>query len=76
LRVWANHASALGDYIERRVRFYRKKNGDRVLVHTDMPDVLAKRVAAKVYDSDVPKLNAVITAPTLRPDGSVLQEPG
>ena len=64
---------ALADYLERRIRFYEIKIGK---VRTDLTGSLCRRVLAKARSSGQRTMKGIITAPTLRPDGSVIREPG
>jgi hypothetical protein len=68
----------LSDYLERRIRFYVWRGRDAKVkkARSDLPEQLCARVLAKVTSSDIRELRGVITAPTLRSDGSVLREPG
>ena len=64
----------LGDYLGRRIRFmtWSKKE----LVPIDTPDKICTTIIAKGRTRGLLPLNGVITAPTLRSDGSLLHEPG
>ena len=62
------------DYIDRSCEFYKLKDG--IELAQDGPTVFADRVLAKASQCNLPKLEAVVTAPILRRDGSVLDEPG
>ncbi len=62
----------LADYLARRVKFRRMKDG--VAVKTAPPAWLCKRIGK--LPAALPELMGIITAPTLRPDGSLLNEPG
>ena len=60
-------------------QFYKIKrlgNGVEIEVLLDPPDRVCKSVVALQAQRNLKKLNGVITAPTLRLDGSVLQAPG
>lgn len=72
----------LVDHFDRTIRFYievlRKKDGVDVVEEedTDAPTWAASRILAKDGERGLSRLNAVITAPTLRADGSILSAPG
>lgn len=66
------------DYLDRVAQFFtfKEKERDLLEVPTDAPTFIAQRIAAKAGERGFPALDAVITAPTLRVDGSLLNEPG
>ena len=68
----------LNDNIDRTCDFYRLKSigGELVEVPQDGPPMASCAIMAKHGERSLPHLEAVITAPTLRRDGSVLDEPG
>ncbi|WP_295389890.1 hypothetical protein [uncultured Thiodictyon sp.] len=74
----------LTDHLDRTAQFYSEKvdgqNEDKtakiIQVTHDAPAWAAMRIIAKDGERGLPKLDAVISAPTLRADGSVLSEPG
>jgi hypothetical protein len=69
----------LTDNIDRNCEFYRIKqssSGDLVEVTQDAPSNAASAIIAKHGERRFPHLEATITAPTLRRDGSVLDELG
>lgn len=73
----------LTDHMGRVCHFYsenqrRSPNGDEVTKERaeDAPPEVARAILAKHGARELPKLVAVITAPTLRADGSILDEPG
>jgi hypothetical protein len=69
----------LADYLSRRVAFYRLKPDGAdgwTRAEADPPGWLGKRIDAKAGERGLYELNGVITAPTLRPDGSLLAIPG
>jgi hypothetical protein len=81
----ARPASAdwLLDHMGRVCEFYtlgkrRDKDGDEAPEERpdDAPLAVARAILAKHGDRGLPKLVAVVTAPTLRPDGSILDVPG
>ena len=66
------------DHLDRVGQFFtfKEKNGKLIEVAADAPPFLAQRIEAKAGERGFPALDAVITAPTLRVDGSLLNEPG
>ncbi|WP_207188690.1 hypothetical protein [Thiocystis minor] len=72
----------LNDHFDRVTEFYveveRKKEGLPVIEEdpADAPQWTATRVMAKDGERGLQRLDAVITAPTLRRDGSILASPG
>jgi hypothetical protein len=68
------------DYLGRHVRFTRHdpraKKGEDPNKPTGCPDKVANAVVDRTGERDLPKLRGVITAPTLRADGSVFDTPG
>jgi hypothetical protein len=68
----------LFDYFARHISFFRMKerDGEFVRVEADAPAWLGKRLNAKKGERGLPELHGIITAPTLRPDGSLLDKPG
>lgn len=67
---------AMLDYLCRSVRFEKYLVAKASNVATNPPEHLAKIILARAGEWDFPHLAGVITAPTLRPDGSLLAEPG
>jgi hypothetical protein len=69
----------LADHLARRVRFYRMRrlrDGSLERAEADPPGWLGKTINAKSGERGLHELTGVITAPTLRPDGSLLNQPG
>ena len=68
----------LTDYLARHIRFFRYKqsDGNWIRRETDPPGWLAKVITAKTGERGLLALKGVITAPTLRPDGSIIDQPG
>jgi hypothetical protein len=69
----------LTDYLARHIRFFRHKasDGDEPSrFETDPPAWLARIILAKPGERGLPDLTGIITAPTLRADGSLLDQPG
>ncbi len=68
----------LTDYLARHMRFFRYKvsGEDWLRREADPPGWLAKTVIAKTAERGLPELAGIITAPTLRPDGSLIDRPG
>jgi hypothetical protein len=65
------------DYLSRAARFERHSARSKKMVAADPPHDVAKTMLARDGDWQcfLP-LAGVITTPTLRPDGSILSEPG
>ncbi len=59
-----------------RVARWLKRASDQILRPIDPPPKYAEHYIAAEGDRRLPVLNGIINAPTLRPDGSVLQTPG
>lgn len=83
VRICGNHIIAVDecwllDYLARHIRFFRfKPHGDDWLrCETDPPGWLSKIIVAKSGERSLPELTGIITAPTLRLDGSLLDQPG
>lgn len=57
-------------------RWQKLKNGNLVEVLEDPPPRVLKPILSMGLDRKLKKLTAVITAPTLRPDGTVFDRPG
>lgn len=66
---------AMLDYLCRSARF-EKYNAKQEAVATNPPEVLAKIILAREGEWNFPHMAGVITAPTLRPDGSLLVDAG
>ncbi len=68
------------DYLGRHVRFTRfdarARKDDDPHKPTDCPDKVANAIVDRTGERRLPKLRGVITAPTLRADGGVLDVPG
>jgi hypothetical protein len=76
--VDANEES-LADYLGRRINFFKMKSAkddDFERIEVDAPKWLCKRIGRLPGDRGVPELIDIITAPTLRLDGSILNVPG
>ena len=71
-------AEFVSDYLGRRINFFAMKparGGDFERINADTPEWLSKRII-KLAGRKIPELISIITAPTLRPDGSILNKPG
>jgi hypothetical protein len=69
----------IADFLERRTSFYRMKpdaNGSFLRVAADAPDWLPKRITGLPGERGLHELKGIITAPTLRLDGSLIGEAG
>jgi hypothetical protein len=76
VRVRPVTPDTMRDHLARVARFERYDGRAGAYVATDPPYAVAKTVLGRDGDWDFPKLNGVITTPTMRPDGSILSEPG
>lgn len=75
-RVHVATATWVLDYLGRVIRFERYDGRAKDWVPADAPEKLAKFICDRTGERGLPRLNAVITAPTLRPDGTALDTPG
>ena len=69
----------LADYIDRNVCYYaipRKPRGEFEERPRDAPIYLPKRILARHGERGFPRLEGLVTAPTLRRDGTILDMPG
>ena len=68
----------LSDYLGRHIRFFAitRRNGQEIEVPADPPTWLSQQINARSGERGLRELNGIITAPTLRPDGSLLCTPG
>ena len=70
----------LSDYLSRQIAFFRykpsKEEDEFVRVEIDPPAWLSKVINAKRGERGLHELTGIITAPTLRADGSLLNKPG
>ena len=67
----------LSDYLGRHIRFsITQRNGQAVDVPADPPPWLSQQINAKTGERGLRELKGIVTAPTLRPDGSLLCSPG
>ena len=66
------------DYLDRNVNFIgvRRVRDEEVDEYRDAPEWLARRAAAKRMDAVLRPLRSVITAPTMRRNGTILDCPG
>jgi hypothetical protein len=64
------------DHLDRVANYYTVKSGESEERAANAPEFVARRILAKQGERGLPKLDAVITAPTLRSDGSLLVDPG
>ena len=69
---------ALGYHLAGGIQFwqYRKAGGDLVAVDIDPPTKLVRQILSLGPQRQLKALSAVVTAPTIRPDGSVLAVAG
>jgi hypothetical protein len=66
----------LRDYLSRAATWERYSAKKRKFVATDPPGDVARIILSRDGEWSFPRLVGVITTPTLRPDGSMLSEPG
>ena len=68
----------LSDYLGRHIRFTEEKfqKGTWIELPADPPPWLCQQLNAKSGERGLRELNGIITAPTLRLDGSLLSTPG
>jgi putative DNA primase/helicase len=68
----------LADYFSRRIAFSRMKTKDGAIerVAADPPNWLCKRINAKSGERGIPELAGILSQPTMRADGSLLDAPG
>ncbi|MCL4767749.1 MAG: hypothetical protein KJZ80_16095 [Hyphomicrobiaceae bacterium] len=77
LAIVALSEPALVEALTRHIRFMKWSGNAKDYVPSDCPPEVARMVLArKGYGWTVPRLRAVIGAPTLRRDGTVLSKPG
>ncbi len=69
----------LEDWLGRNVRYLRivsVKENMAYFDRCDVPNKVARNVLARAGEWELPKLQGIIRAPTIRPDGSILDKPG
>ena len=69
-------ADMLRDHMSRAAKFERYSSRSRKFVTVDPPHDIADIILARDGDWQFPALAGVVTTPTMRPDGSILSEPG
>ena len=69
---------ALSYHLAGEVQFWqhRKAGGDFIAVDIDPPARLVRQILSLGPRRRLKPLSAIVTAPTIRPDGSVLSTPG
>lgn len=75
-RIYPVTATWLGDYLGRIIRFEKFDNRANAWLPCDVPLKLPALIHERHGERRLPELRALITAPTLRADGSVLDTPG
>src|SRR4029077_14387067 len=70
------HVPYLRDLLCRHARWTKFDGRKGGLVTVDPPEGVAKVILARTGDWKFPAISGVISAPTMRPDGSLLIEPG
>jgi putative DNA primase/helicase len=69
-------ADALNDVLAQTVRFQRFDQRRQAWANVDVPEKVAPTLLAREGKWRLPPVAGIITTPTLRPDGSLLSEPG
>lgn len=69
-------AATLVDHFCRHADFVRFDGRKKAMVRTNPPASVATTLASRDGEWRFPKLSGVITTPTLRPDGTILSQPG
>lgn len=64
------------DHLSRSAQWMKFDGRKKRLARTDPPRVVAQTILARDGEWQFPRLAGVITTPTLRPDGTILSEPG
>ncbi|MEW5882089.1 MAG: hypothetical protein AB1761_16795 [Pseudomonadota bacterium] len=75
-RVFPVTAMGLIDIVSQSVRFERWQKTAAIWTVVDVPEKLPAIILARAGTRDLPVLNGVVTAPTMRADGSVIDQPG
>ena len=75
-RLTAVTADVMVDHLSRSARWERYDRRSRRFVPIDPPRSVATTVLSRDGEWMLPPLAGVITTPTMRPDGSILSEPG
>jgi hypothetical protein len=75
-RIYAVEPVWLSDYLGRQARFEKFDRRAREWLPIDVPDKLAKTICARTGERELPVLRGIVTAPTFREDGTVLDVPG
>ena len=76
VRLKALDVTYLRDLLCRHARWVKFDARKKGLVIIDPPEGVAKTILARAGDWTFPEIAGVISAPTMRPDGSLLLEPG
>jgi hypothetical protein len=69
-------AHTLRDHLSRAMKFEKYDARSRKYIEVDPPFDIANTLMAREGEWQFPALAGVITTPTMRPDGSILSEPG
>lgn len=69
-------AAMLVDHCSRHADFVRYDGRKKAMVRTNPPLNVASTIASRDGEWRFPRLSGVITTPTLRPDGTILSDPG
>ena len=75
-RLKVVNVDCLRDHLSRTIEYLRYDGRSKKMVPTNPPHEVAATLLARDGEWKFPKLSGIITTPTLRPDGSILSEPG
>jgi hypothetical protein len=75
-RLYTATPTWMRDYLGRHIRFERWDKRTKASEPTAVPKDVAAAIVDRAGERGLPALRAVITAPTLRSDGSILDHPG
>jgi putative DNA primase/helicase len=75
-RLKAVTVDMLRDHLSRTARWQKYNSRSKKFFAVDPPYDVAKTILARDGDWTFPTLTGISTTPTLRPDGSILSEPG
>jgi hypothetical protein len=75
-RLKVVNVDCLRDHLSRTVVYQRYDSRLKKVVLTNPPREVAATLLARDGEWKFPRLSGIITTPTLRPDGSILSEPG
>ena len=76
IRLKTVNADCLRDHLSRSAKYERHDGRSKKMVPANPPHEVAATLLSRDGDWKFPRLSGIITTPTLRPDGSILSEPG